>query len=116
MSDSTLVPAVTDATFDDMVVNTKGVVAVKFSAAWCAPCRMMAPAVEALAGEYQGKMSIVELDADTNPATMVRLGVRGLPTILVFRDGEVVDRIVGAQHKHTLQERFDKQLGLLLTA
>ena len=113
MSDHTHVPAVTDATFDDMVLRAKGVVAVKFSATWCAPCRMMAPAVEAFAQEYAGKMSILELDADTNPATMSRLGVRGLPTILIFRDGEPVDRIVGGQHKRTLQERFDKQLEAL---
>ena len=115
MSGSPHIPVVTDATFDDMVVRAPGVVAVKFSAAWCAPCRMMAPSVEALAQEYTGKLSIVDLDADVNPATMVRFGVRGLPTILVFRNGEVVDRIVGAQQKRTLQERLERQLELHAT-
>jgi thioredoxin 1 len=104
------VSAVTDATFDDIVVRAKGIVAVKFTAEWCGPCRMIAPAVQALAQEYGSRITIVELDTDTSPATMVRFGVRGIPTILIFRDGVVVDRIIGAQQKAVLRERIDRVL------
>ena len=70
----------------------------------------MAPIVEAVAQEYAPRLRVMQLDGDANPATMVRLGVRGLPTMLVFRDGEIVDRIVGAVSKAALRERLDRAL------
>src|SRR6476661_5261196 len=100
-----LLPSLTDATFTQAVAPGTGLVAVDFTAEWCAPCRMMKPVLESLAQEFDGSVRIVQLDADANPATLVRLGVRGLPTVLVFRDGQVVDRIVGAQPAARLRER-----------
>jgi thioredoxin 1 len=82
-------------------------VLLEFTAAWCAPCRMMAPVLHAIADEYQGCVRVMQTDADSNVATMTRLGVRGLPTMLLFRDGEVVERIVGAMPAPRLRERID---------
>lgn len=102
------IPSVTDATIDAELAPGSGIVAVEFNAAWCGACKMMAPAVEAVARDYAGRLRVVQVDADANPATLVRLGVRGLPTMLVFRDGQVVDRIVGAVGSATLRERLDR--------
>ena len=101
-------PTIDDAAFAMEVGPGTGVVAVEFTAAWCAPCRLMAPLVEAAARDYAGRMRIVQLDTDANPRTMARLGVRGVPTMLVFRDGTLVDRIVGAVSQSTLRERLDR--------
>lgn len=108
MSTSHSLPAVTTETFDTEVAPGTGLVAIEFTAAWCPPCRMMAPALEAIAREYAAELRILQMDADTNAATMARLNVRGLPTMLVFRDGEPVDRIVGAVSPATLRERLDR--------
>ena len=104
------IPTVDDATINAAIAPGTGVVAVEFSAAWCAPCRIMAPVVEAAARDYAGRIRIVQLDADASPATQVRLGVRGLPTMLVFRDGTIVDRIVGAVGAPALRARLDRVL------
>ncbi len=109
MTTTPTIPAVTDATF--AAETGTGLVAVEFGAEWCAPCRMMAPAVEAVARDYAPRLRMLQLVADTNPATMARFGVRGLPTMLVFRDGEVVDRIVGAHPLPKLRERIERLLG-----
>lgn len=108
MSTTTL-PTVTDATVDAELAA--GVVALEFSATWCAPCRMMAPIVEAVAEEYAPSLRVLQIDADANPRTMARFGVRGLPTMLVFRDGALVDRIVGAVAKPVLAGRLERALG-----
>ncbi len=108
MSTTLSVPAITDATFATDVASGTGLVAVEFTAAWCPPCRMMAPIVEVVARQYASRLRVVQMDADENSATMMRLGVRGLPTLLVFRDGEVVDRIVGAQPLASLCRRLDR--------
>jgi thioredoxin 1 len=109
MSAATL-PAVTDATLAEAIAPGSGFVAVEFTAAWCAPCRLMAPIVEAVAQEYAPRLRVVQLDADANPQAMARLGVRGLPTMLVFRDGAPVDRIVGAVGGAALRARLDRAL------
>ena len=110
MSATTALPSVTDATFAAEVGPGTGHVAVEFTAAWCAPCRIMGPVVEAVAHDYAPRLRVLQLDADANPATMARLGVRGLPTMLVFRDGTLVERIVGAVPAAALRQRLDRVL------
>lgn len=103
--------AVTDATFATEVGPGTGLVAVEFTAAWCPPCRLMEPLLEEAARDYAPRLRVLQLDADANPRTMARLGVRGLPTLLVFRDGEPVERIVGAVPRSALRERLERVLG-----
>jgi thioredoxin len=104
------VESVTDAAFASEVAS--GVVAVDFTAAWCPPCRMMEPIIEQTAREYAGSIRVLQMDTDANPATMVNLGVRGLPTLLVFRDGAIADRIVGAVPPAVLRQRLDAVLAV----
>jgi thioredoxin 1 len=101
---------VTDATFDADVTAHRGLVMVDFGAEWCAPCRVISPVVERLAAEYAGRARVATLDVDANPATMTRFDVRSLPTLLFFRDGQVVDRVVGAVPKATLEARLTRHL------
>ena len=108
MSTSTALPIVTDATFATEVAPGTGLVAVEFTADWCPPCRLMAPLLEEAARDYGARLRVLQLDADANPRTMARLRVRGLPTLLVFRDGELVERVVGAVPRATLRERLDR--------
>ena len=101
------ITAVSDATFAEAVGPGTGLVAVEFSVAWCASCRMMARVVEALAAEYASRLRLLHLDTDANPATTARLNVRALPALLVFRDGQLVDRIVGVMPKAALRQRIE---------
>lgn len=110
MSATSTLPTVTDATFAAEVAPGTGVVAVEFTASWCAPCRLMGPVVEAVARDYGERLRVFQMDADANPATMVRLGVRGLPTTLVFRDGALAARVVGAVPAVALRARLDTVL------
>jgi thioredoxin len=111
MSTSAAVHTVTDGSFAAAIAPGTGLVAVDFSAEWCAPCRVMGPIVEAIATELAPTIRFLCMDTDAEPATMVRYGVRGLPTMLVFRDGELVDRIIGAVPKATLIERLGRLVG-----
>jgi thioredoxin 1 len=99
---------VTDDTFETEVEKQKGLVAVDFWATWCAPCRMIAPILDQLATEYSGKAKVAKLDVDTNIRTSSRFNVRSIPTILFFKDGQLVDQIVGAVPKPRLEEVFKK--------
>lgn len=98
--------AVDDATFAEVVERAPGLVAVDFTAAWCGPCRVLAPVLEQLAADYAGSLEIVALDVDLSPTTAGRYGVRAMPTVLFFREGLVVDRSVGAVPKGVLEGRI----------
>jgi thioredoxin 1 len=98
--------AVTDASFATDIAPGSGLVLLEFTAAWCAPCRMMASILVSIADEYAGRLRVMQTDADSNVATMTRLGIRGLPTMLLFRDGEEVERIIGAMPAPRLRERL----------
>ncbi len=106
----TLVTTATDATFAQDIEATKGVVMVDFWAPWCGPCRAIAPTVEALAKEYEGRARVAKLNTDENPATMQRFGVRSIPSILFFKDGVLVDKVVGALPRAALEQKLVAQL------
>jgi thioredoxin 1 len=102
---------VTDTNFDQDVLKSDTPVLVDFWAAWCGPCRAIAPIVDELAKEYQGKLKIGKMDVDRNAATPMRYGVRGIPTLLVFKGGQVKEQIVGYVPKETIQKAIDKHIG-----
>ena len=100
---------ITDSNFNNVISKNKTVL-VDFWAEWCGPCRMIGPVIEELANEYEGKAIIGKLDIDSNQESSVKYGVRSIPTILTFKDGEIVDRQVGAVPKKTLTNVIDSQL------
>ena len=99
---------VTDATFEDEVVKSDTPVLVDFWADWCAPCKMIAPIVEELADEFDGKVKFTKLDVDSNPRSATNYGIRGIPTLLIFSGGEPVDQVVGAVPKSVLKRRLEE--------
>jgi thioredoxin 1 len=101
---------VTDASFKDEVLNSQIPVMVDFWAEWCAPCKMIAPTVAELAIEYEGRFKITKLDVDSNYQTAGTYNVRSIPTLLIFKNGQVVDQIVGAVPKQRLKEKLDINL------
>jgi thioredoxin 1 len=101
---------VTDATFDSEVLQASTPVLVDFWAAWCGPCRMIAPVVNEIAGEQAGVLKVAKLDVDQNPATSTRFGVQSIPTLIVFKDGQPVERIVGYMPKERLLDRVRPHL------
>jgi thioredoxin 1 len=100
----------TDASFDKDVLNSEVPVLVDFWAEWCGPCRMMGPTVDQVATEYSGKVKVGKLDVDTNQQTASRYGIRGIPTVLVFKGGQIVEQKVGAIGKPEFQKMLDKHL------
>jgi thioredoxin 1 len=101
---------VTDANFKTEVLESKTPVLVDFWAEWCGPCKMIAPVVEELAKEYDGKLRVGKVDVDSNQQTAMQFGVRSIPTLLIFKNGRVVDQIVGAVPKRMLAEKVLKHL------
>ena len=102
---------VTDANFDNDVLKSETPVLVDFWAAWCGPCRALAPIVDELATEYNGKVKIGKMDVDRNNATPMRYNVRGIPTLLLFKGGQVQEQIVGYVAKDQIQKRLEKHIG-----
>ena len=98
----------TDDSFTNEVLNSELPVLVDFWAEWCGPCKMVSPIVEELSNEYNGKVKVAKLDVDSNPQTATNYGIRGIPTLLMFKDGSAVDQIVGAVPKTQIAERLDK--------
>jgi thioredoxin 1 len=97
---------VTDSTFAQEVLQSTQPVLVDFWAVWCGPCRAVAPIVEELAGEYEGKLKVMKLDVDDNPQTAMAYGVQSIPTLLVFKDGKPAERIVGALPKQAIVDKL----------
>jgi len=101
---------VTDASFDKDVLNSSKPVLVDFWAEWCTPCRQIAPALEELSGEMGGKISIAKMNIDENPTIPTRFGVKSIPTLMIFKDGQVAATKVGALSKQRLKEWIDSAL------
>ncbi|MEO2167550.1 MAG: thioredoxin [bacterium] len=98
------VSEITDATFDAEVLQSGVPVLIDFWAPWCGPCRAIAPLVDELAGEYEGKLKVVKMNVDDNPLTPARFGVRGIPNLIVFKGGTVHEQIIGAVPKQKLTD------------
>ncbi len=101
---------ITDANFAELVENSDKPVLVDFWAEWCGPCRMVGPVVEELAGDYEDVAVIGKVDVDSNPEISSKFGIRSIPTLLYFKNGEMVDRVVGAVGKATLEQKLQAQL------
>jgi len=101
----------TDSNFQSEVLGNDGVVLVDFWAEWCGPCRAIAPVIDQLAGDYEGRATIGKMNVDHNPSTPGSFNIRGIPTMLLFKGGEVVGQLVGAQPKGRIIEQIDKALG-----
>src|SRR5699024_10049641 len=99
-----------DSNFDELVLKSDKPVLVDFWAEWCGPCRMVGPVVEEIAKEYDGKAIVGKVDVDSNPDISVKFGIRNIPALLFFKNGEIVDKQVGAVPKSVLTEKLDKQL------
>lgn len=107
---SDAVLTLTDANFDRDVLQSDQPVLVDFWATWCAPCKAIAPLIDAIAADYAGKVKVGKVNVDDNPATPGKYGVRGIPTIILFKDGKVVDQVVGAVPKSQLDALIAKAL------
>jgi len=101
---------VTDDSFESEVKQSQVPVLVDFWASWCAPCKAISPMIDELAGQYDGKVKVCKVNVDENPATPGQFGVRGIPTLILFKDGEVLDQVVGAVPKGQLEDLLKKAL------
>ena len=100
------VNAVTDSTWQSEVEQHDGLAVVDFWATWCGPCRMIAPIVEQLAADYAGKAKVLKLDVDSNQATAMKFNIRSIPQVLFFKNGKVVDQVIGAVPRSMLEAKF----------
>ena len=98
---------VSDTTFESEVLKATGPVVVDFWAEWCGPCRMIAPALEEISGSLDGKVKIVKLNVDENPQTAAKYGIQSIPTLMIFKNGQVQERVVGAYPKAALVEKIN---------
>lgn len=112
MAENGKVLEITDQNFSDEIVGADGLSMVDFWATWCGPCRIVAPIVKELADEYSDKGVVVgKLDVDANPQTAAQFGVRSIPTILFFKNGEMVDRVIGAVPRPQLEQKIQQHIG-----
>jgi thioredoxin 1 len=100
----------TDGNFDAEVINSDIPVLVDFAAVWCGPCKAMAPTVEALATDYEGRIKIGKMDIDQNPSTPVKYHVRAVPTLILFNGGQPVNQVMGAVNRRRLEDMFNSVL------
>ena len=100
-----------DADFDEQVVNADTPVLVDFWAEWCGPCRAIAPTIEELANEFEGRVRVGKLNVDDNPQTAMKFDVRSIPTLLFFKDGQVVDQLIGTAPKNKLASKLEELSG-----
>jgi thioredoxin 1 len=101
---------ITDGNFEEVVLKSDKPVLVDFWAAWCGPCRMLAPIVEDLSGEFEGKAVVGKMDVDANQKYAAQYGIRNIPTVLIFKDGELVDKQVGVAPKSVYEQKLEGQL------
>lgn len=111
MANSVKYVTLTDANFSQEVLESDRPVLVDFWATWCGPCRVIAPTIEKLAADYQGRAKVGKLDVDSNPQVASQFGIRSIPTLLFFKDGRVADSAVGVLHERQLAEKLDTLLG-----
>jgi len=107
---SDIIKEVSDSNFESDVLNSDKPVLVDFWAPWCAPCRMLHPTVEAVAQSYEGAASVVKLNVDDNPAVSQRYGIKGIPTLILFKNGKEEERVVGATSKEAISRMIDKHV------
>jgi len=105
---SEFVKEVSDSSFEQDVLGSSKPVLVDFWAQWCTPCRMLAPTVEAVAQQYSDTANVVKLNVDDNPSTAQRYGIKGIPTLILFREGKEVERVVGATSKESITRMIEK--------
>jgi len=100
---------VTDSNFEAEILESKIPALVDFKAHWCGPCRAMGPVIDELAAEYEGQVRIVKMNVDENPGTPSKYGIRAIPTIILFKDGEVLEQVTGAVSKSSIQDMITKK-------
>jgi thioredoxin 1 len=103
--------AVTDQSFDSEVLQSTTPVLVDFWATWCGPCRSIAPVVDEIATEYSGRLKVTKVDVDNNPSIAARFGIRSIPSLFVFKNGKLVEQVIGAVSKQALLQRIQPHLG-----
>lgn len=104
------IQTLTDANFEETVNQTAEPILIDFWAEWCGPCRRLAPTVDELANDYNGRVIVAKMNVDENPATPMRFSIRGIPTLLLFKGGQLVDQVVGLADKDQLKKMIDRHV------